>query len=111
MLASMTPKLQKNLKDFNANDMLKGLKTMFSHQSEQELLETVKVFHACMDQLERLGHFISLHLGVSLILTSLSNEYEGVVQNYNMHSICYAQANEKRLPKKVVVAHVVLEIR
>ncbi|GKC86900.1 hypothetical protein Tco_1147549 [Tanacetum coccineum] len=88
MLASMTPKLQKNLKDFNANDMLKGLKTMFSHQSEQELLETVKMFHARMDQLELL-----------------------VVQNYNMHSTCYAQANEKRLPKKVVVAHVVLEIR
>nr|GEV31151.1 hypothetical protein [Tanacetum cinerariifolium] len=48
MLAYMTPDLQKNLEDLNANDMLKELKNMFSHQSEHKLLKIVKAFHACL---------------------------------------------------------------
>ncbi|GJU38807.1 hypothetical protein Tco_1191764 [Tanacetum coccineum] len=38
MLVGMIPELQNNLEDFNANYMLKDLKTMFSQQAEQELL-------------------------------------------------------------------------
>ncbi|GKC24050.1 retrotransposon protein, putative, ty1-copia subclass [Tanacetum coccineum] len=86
----------------------------------------MKAFHACKqeewhfissyvleikgyrDQQECLGHPISLHLGVSFILTSLSNEYEGFVQNYNMYSMgktivelyVMLKLHEKGIPKK-----------
>ena len=50
MIASMTPDLQKTLEDFNAYEMLKELKTMSSQQADQELLETVKAFHACKQE-------------------------------------------------------------
>ncbi|GKD10150.1 retrotransposon protein, putative, ty1-copia subclass [Tanacetum coccineum] len=63
-------------------------------QAEQELFETVKAFHACkqeegqpvstyvlkikayLDQMERLGYPMPLVLGVNLILTSLSKDYD-----------------------------------
>nr|GFD19304.1 zinc finger, CCHC-type [Tanacetum cinerariifolium] len=38
-----------------------------------------------IDNLERLGHPVTLGLGVSLILIGLRKEYDGFVQNYNMH--------------------------
>ncbi|GJR79551.1 hypothetical protein Tco_0150336 [Tanacetum coccineum] len=133
------PLTTKNSKDFNPNYMLKELKTTFSQQSEQEVLEIMKAFHACKqeewhfissyvleikdyrDQQECLGHPISLHLGVSFILTSLSNEYEGFVQNYNMYSMgktivelyVMLKLHEKGIPKKsdVVAALAVLAIK
>ncbi|GKE26030.1 zinc finger, CCHC-type containing protein [Tanacetum coccineum] len=40
-----------------------------------------------IDNLERLGHPVSLNLGVSLILISLRKEFDSFVQNYSMHSI------------------------
>ncbi|XP_071738809.1 uncharacterized protein [Rutidosis leptorrhynchoides] len=105
MLASMTSELQRNLMDYNAYDMIEELKTMFQQQAEQELIETVKVFHACkhelgqpvsqyvlkmkgyLDQLESLGYAMPPVLGVHLILTSLSKDYDVFVMNYNMHSM------------------------
>nr|GEW42744.1 hypothetical protein [Tanacetum cinerariifolium] len=74
-------------------------------QAEQELLQTTRDFHSCrqeegqsvssyvfkikdcIDNLERLGHPVTLGLGVSLILIGLRKEYDGFVQNYNMHSM------------------------
>ncbi|GKA18008.1 hypothetical protein Tco_0697845 [Tanacetum coccineum] len=74
-------------------------------QAEQELFETVKAFHACkqeegqsvstyvlkmkayLDQMERLGYPMPLVLGVNMILTSLSKDYDQFVQNYNMHDM------------------------
>ncbi|GJU68412.1 zinc finger, CCHC-type containing protein [Tanacetum coccineum] len=71
----------------------------------QELFQTVREFHACkqkegqsvsfyvlkmksyIDNLERLGHAMTQNLSVSLILVSLRKEYDGFVQNYNMHSM------------------------
>ncbi|GJV69533.1 hypothetical protein Tco_1485042, partial [Tanacetum coccineum] len=105
MLVSMTPEIQKNLEDRPAFEILQELKTMFQQQAEQELFETVKAFHACkqeegksvstyvlkmkayLDQMERLGYPMPLVLGVNMILTSLSKDYDQFVQNYNMHSI------------------------
>ncbi|XP_071714002.1 uncharacterized protein [Rutidosis leptorrhynchoides] len=96
MLASMTSELQRNLMDYNAYDMIEERKTMFQQQAEQELFETVKAFHACkhelgqpvsqyvlkmkgyLDQLERLGYAMPPVLGVHLILTSLSKDYDGL---------------------------------
>nr|GFC81075.1 hypothetical protein [Tanacetum cinerariifolium] len=69
--------------------MLKELKTQFAQQAEQEHLQTTRNFHSCrqeeaqsvssyilnmkgyIDNLERLGHPVTLGLGVSLILTML----------------------------------------
>nr|GFB15666.1 hypothetical protein [Tanacetum cinerariifolium] len=105
MLMTMEPKIQRNSKPLHAHEMLKELKTLFAQQAEQELLQTTRDFHSCrqeegqsvssyvlkmkryIDNLERLGHPITLGLGVSLILIGLRKEYDGFVQNYNMHSM------------------------
>ncbi|XP_071739588.1 uncharacterized protein [Rutidosis leptorrhynchoides] len=105
--------------DYNAYDMIEELKTMFQQQAEQELFKTVKAFHACkhelgqpmkgyLDQLECLGYAMPPVLGVHLILTSLSKDYDGFVMNYNMHSMgktipelhAMLKQVEKGLPKK-----------
>ncbi|GKB56859.1 retrotransposon protein, putative, ty1-copia subclass [Tanacetum coccineum] len=126
MLVSMTPEIQKNLEDRPAFEILQELKTMFQLQAEQELFETVKAFHACkqeegqsvstyvlkmkayLDQMERLGYPMPLVLGVNMILTSLSKDYDQFVQNYNMHSMgktipelhAMLKLAEKGIPKK-----------
>ncbi|GKF16493.1 hypothetical protein Tco_0061411, partial [Tanacetum coccineum] len=74
MLIIMEPEIQRNLKNLGAYEMLQELKTLFAQQVEQELLQTVREFHACkqeegqsvssyvlkmksyIDNLERLGH-------------------------------------------------------
>nr|GEX25574.1 zinc finger, CCHC-type [Tanacetum cinerariifolium] len=84
--------------------MLLELTTLFAQQVEQELLQTTRDFHSCkqeegksvssyvlkmkgyIDNLERLGYPVTLGLGVSLILIGLRKEFNGFVQNYNMHS-------------------------
>ncbi|GKC39922.1 zinc finger, CCHC-type containing protein, partial [Tanacetum coccineum] len=94
-----------NLETLGAYDMLKELKSLFAQHVEQELLQTVRELNACkqeegksislyvlkmksyIDNLERLGHPVSLSLAVSLILVSLRKEYDSFVQNYNMHDI------------------------
>ncbi|GJV23444.1 zinc finger, CCHC-type containing protein [Tanacetum coccineum] len=99
MLMTMTPELQNNLEQLGAYDMLQELKTMFSQPVEQELLQTFIAFHACkheegypmssyvlkmkcyIDNLERLGHPMSLNLAESLILVSLSKEYDNFKNN------------------------------
>ncbi|GJW65586.1 zinc finger, CCHC-type containing protein [Tanacetum coccineum] len=105
MLMTMEPEIQRNLENLHANDMLKELKALFAQQAEQELLQTTRDFHACkqeegqsvssyvlrmkgyIDNLERLGHPVTLGLAVSLILIGLRKEFDGFVQNYNMHSL------------------------
>ncbi|GKB33010.1 retrotransposon protein, putative, ty1-copia subclass [Tanacetum coccineum] len=65
------------------------LKTLFSQQAEQELLQTVREFHACKQEE---GQF----------------EYDNFVQNYNMHDMgktvnelhAMLKLHEKTLPKK-----------
>ncbi|GJY72376.1 retrotransposon protein, putative, ty1-copia subclass [Tanacetum coccineum] len=97
MLMTMEPEIQRNLENLHANDMLKELKTLFAQQAEHELLQTMRDFHSCkqeegqsvssyvlkmksyIDNLEHLGHPVTLGLDVSLILIGL--------QNYNMHSL------------------------
>nr|GFA73690.1 zinc finger, CCHC-type [Tanacetum cinerariifolium] len=125
MLMTIEPEIQRNLEPLHAHEMLKELKTLFAQQAEQELLQTMRDFHSCrreegqsvssyvlkmksyIDNLERLGHPVKLGLGVSLILISLRKEYDGFVQNYNMHSMgktvneLYAMLkfHEQTLPK------------
>ncbi|GKE95011.1 hypothetical protein Tco_1579866 [Tanacetum coccineum] len=125
MLMTMKPEIQRNLENLLAHEMLEELKTLFAHQAEQELLQTTRDFHSCkheegqfvssyvlkmkgyIDNLERLGHLVSLGHAVSLILIGLHKEFDGFVQNYNMHSIgktvneLYAmlKLHERTLPK------------
>nr|GEW72653.1 zinc finger, CCHC-type [Tanacetum cinerariifolium] len=101
------------------------LKILFAQQAEQELLQTTRDFHSCrheegqlvssyvlkmkgyIDNLEYLGHPVTLGLGVSLTLIGLRKEYDGFVQNYNMHSMGSTvnelhdmlKLNEQTLPK------------
>ncbi|GKB50828.1 zinc finger, CCHC-type containing protein [Tanacetum coccineum] len=81
------------------------LKTLFAQQAEHELLQTMRDFHSCkqeegqsvssyvlkmksyIDNLERLGHLVTLGLAVSLILISLRKDFDGFMQNYNMHNL------------------------
>ncbi|GKF05591.1 zinc finger, CCHC-type containing protein, partial [Tanacetum coccineum] len=125
MLMTMEPEIQRNLENLHANDMLKELKTMFAQQAEQELLQTTRDFHSCkqeegqcvssyvlkmksyIDNLERLGHPVTLDLAVSLILIGLRKEFDGFMQNYNMHSLgktvnelhAMLKLHEQTLPK------------
>nr|GEV64959.1 zinc finger, CCHC-type [Tanacetum cinerariifolium] len=126
MIITMKPDLQRNLETLVAYDMLKELKTLFAQQAEPELLQTVREFHAYkqeegqsvssyilkmksyIDNLDSLGHPVSVTLAVSLILVSLRKEYNSFVQNYNMHDMRKTvnelhdmlKLHEKSLPKR-----------
>ncbi|GKG01819.1 hypothetical protein Tco_0306524 [Tanacetum coccineum] len=74
MLMTRNPDIQKNLEHLGAYDMLKELKMLYAQHTYQELLQTVREFHACkqeegqsvssyvlkmksyIDNLERLDH-------------------------------------------------------
>nr|GFA46024.1 zinc finger, CCHC-type [Tanacetum cinerariifolium] len=125
MLMTMEPEIQRNLEPLHTHEMLKELKTLFAQQAEQELLQTTRDFHSCrqeegqsvssyvlkmrgyIDNLERLGHPVTLGLGVSLILIGLRKEYDDFMQNYNMHSMgkivnelhAMLKLHEQTLPK------------
>nr|GFB03289.1 zinc finger, CCHC-type [Tanacetum cinerariifolium] len=82
MLMTMEPEIQRNLEPLHAHEMLKELRTQFAQQAEQELLQTTRDFHSCrqeegqsvstyvlkmkgyIDNLERLGHSVTLGLGL-----------------------------------------------
>nr|GEY58356.1 zinc finger, CCHC-type [Tanacetum cinerariifolium] len=124
MLLTLDLDIQRNLAHLGAYDMLQELKAMFSKQAEQELLQTVREFHACkqeegqpvyvlkmksyIDNLERLGQPVSQNLAVSLILVSPNKDYDSFVQNYNMHGMgktvnelhAMFKLHEDTLPKK-----------
>nr|GEV20477.1 zinc finger, CCHC-type [Tanacetum cinerariifolium] len=128
MLMTMDPEIQKTLEHLGAYDMLQDLKTLYVQQADQELLQTVREFHACkqekgqsvssyflkmksyIDNLEHLGHAMTRNLSVSLIFVSLRKEYDSFVQNYNMHSIgktvnelhAMLKLHEQTLPPKEV---------
>ncbi|GJU79549.1 hypothetical protein Tco_1281914 [Tanacetum coccineum] len=80
MLMTMEPEIQRNLETLHANDMLKELKALFAQQAEQELLQTTRDFHACKQE-------EAVKLACILILIGLRKEFDGFVQNYNMHSL------------------------
>ncbi|GJU35591.1 hypothetical protein Tco_1183945 [Tanacetum coccineum] len=50
MLMTVEPDLQRNLENLGAYDMLQELKTLFSQQAEQELLQPMREFHACKQE-------------------------------------------------------------
>nr|GEV21983.1 zinc finger, CCHC-type [Tanacetum cinerariifolium] len=50
ILITMEPDLQRNLENLGAYDMLQELITLFPQQAEQELLQTMREFHACKQE-------------------------------------------------------------
>nr|GEX74330.1 zinc finger, CCHC-type [Tanacetum cinerariifolium] len=68
MLMTIDLDIQKNLEHLGAYDMLKELKTLYAQQADHELLQTVREFHACKQEEGK-------------------SEYDGFMQNYNMHSM------------------------
>ncbi|GJU67629.1 retrotransposon protein, putative, ty1-copia subclass [Tanacetum coccineum] len=115
MLMTMEPEIQRNLENLHANDMLKELKALFAQQAEQELLQTTRDFHACkqeegqsvssyvlrmkgyIDNLERLGHPVTLGLAVSLILIGLRKEFDRG-QNQGNGKNKHAYAPKPKIP-------------
>ncbi|GJU18172.1 retrotransposon protein, putative, ty1-copia subclass [Tanacetum coccineum] len=103
-------------------------KEVIKHEAKKELVETVKAFYAYkkeegqsvssyvlkmkayLDQMERLVYPMPLVLGVNLILTSLSKDYDQFMQNYNMHDMgktipelhAMLKLVEKGIPKKAL---------
>nr|GFA50478.1 zinc finger, CCHC-type [Tanacetum cinerariifolium] len=94
MLMTMEPEIQQNLEPLHAHEMIKELKTLFAQQVEQELLQTTRDFHSCrqeegqpvssyvlkingyIDNLERLGHPVTLGLGNQLTnITDLMTKF------------------------------------
>nr|GEU78592.1 hypothetical protein [Tanacetum cinerariifolium] len=81
------------------------------HSCRQEEGQSVSSYILKMkgyiDNLGRLRHHVKLGLGVSLILIGLRKEYDGFLQNYNMHSMgktvnelhAMLKLHEQTLPK------------
>ncbi|GJV31300.1 retrotransposon protein, putative, ty1-copia subclass [Tanacetum coccineum] len=98
MLMTMDPDIQKNLEHLGAYDMLKELKTLYVQQADQELLQTVRDFHACKQEEGQ-----SPYLG-------FTKEEHTQWQNYNMHSMgktvtelhAMLKLHEQTLPPKEV---------
>ncbi|GJR71749.1 retrotransposon protein, putative, ty1-copia subclass [Tanacetum coccineum] len=100
---------------------------------QQEVSCLMLAFHACkqgegqsfstyvlkmkayLDQIDHLGYRMPLVLGVNVILTSLSKDYDQFVQNYNKHCMgktipklhAMLKLAEKGIPKKALVILVV----
>nr|GEV40256.1 zinc finger, CCHC-type [Tanacetum cinerariifolium] len=103
-LMTMEPEIQQNLENLHAHEMLQELKTLFAQQAEHELLQTTQDFHSCKQEE---GQSVS----------SLRKEFDGFVQNYNMHSMgktitefqAMLKLHEQTLPKNN--AHALYAIR
>nr|GEU43059.1 hypothetical protein [Tanacetum cinerariifolium] len=109
MLMTMELDIQRNLETLHAHEMLLELKTLFAQQVEQELLQTTRDFHSCkqeegqsvssyvlkmkgyIDNLERLGHPVTLGLGLHEKTLPKNNAHvlhairAGKVQKVNKH--------------------------
>ncbi|GKA43039.1 retrotransposon protein, putative, ty1-copia subclass [Tanacetum coccineum] len=82
------------------------------HACKQEEGQSVRSYvlkiKSYIDNLERLGQPVSQNLAVSLILVSLSKDYDSFMQNYNMHDMgktvnelhAMLKVHEDTLPKK-----------
>ncbi|GJS05025.1 hypothetical protein Tco_0321533 [Tanacetum coccineum] len=104
MLGSMSPKLQRQFKNYSPYDVLRELKSMFEKQAGVELFELIQTFHASKQEE---GQSISSYLDCQL-------PFEGFVCNYNMHSMGKTISElhailieyKKGLPKKAATPQV-----
>ncbi|GKG44846.1 hypothetical protein Tco_0486284, partial [Tanacetum coccineum] len=97
------------MRDFDSCKQEKG-------QSVSSYVLKIKSY---IDNPERLGHLVTIGLGVSLILISLRKEFDGFVQNYNMHNMrktinelhAMLKLHEQTLPKNNAAAPALHAIR
>nr|GFA17527.1 zinc finger, CCHC-type [Tanacetum cinerariifolium] len=86
------------------NAWIKGSKEIEEGQLVSSYVLKMKGY---IDNLERLGHPVTLGLSVSLILIGLRKEYDGFVRDYNMHNMgkkvnelhAMLKLHEQKLPK------------
>ncbi|KAK8609538.1 hypothetical protein V6N13_061986 [Hibiscus sabdariffa] len=105
MLATMTPKLQKQHEDMVAYEMIHNLKEIYEGQARQERYETSKALFQCkmsegspvgahvikmmgyIQTLEKLGFPLNDELAIDVVLQSLSNSFNQFMLNFNMNEI------------------------
>ncbi|KAK8661417.1 hypothetical protein V6N13_091022 [Hibiscus sabdariffa] len=111
MLATMTPKLQKQHEDMVAYEMIQNLKEIYEGQARQERYETSKALFQCkmsegspvgahvikmmgyIQTLEKLGFALNDELAIDVVLQSLPDSFSQFILNFNMNEI------EKTLPQ------------
>ncbi|GKD84248.1 hypothetical protein Tco_1351087, partial [Tanacetum coccineum] len=93
MLVNMTPELQKSLRTLLLMTCFRNSKRSFHNKQNKNYFIPLELFtrqsvssyilklKSYLDNLECLGHSVSLGLAMSLILTSLSKEYDGFIHN------------------------------
>nr|GEW76420.1 retrotransposon protein, putative, Ty1-copia subclass [Tanacetum cinerariifolium] len=103
MLMTIEPDIRQNLETLYAHEMLLELKTLFSQQAEQELLQTTRDFHSYkqeegqsvssyvlkmkgyIDKLERLGHPVTLGVGLLQLLELLGKKPNTVLSLFQLN--------------------------
>nr|GEV92916.1 retrovirus-related Pol polyprotein from transposon TNT 1-94 [Tanacetum cinerariifolium] len=106
MIMTMDPEIQRNLEPLHAHEML------WEQEEGQSVSTYFHKMKGYIDNLKRLGYPVTLGLGVSLILIGLRKEYDGFLQNYNMHSMgktvnelhAMLKLHEQTLPKSNALA-------
>ncbi|GJW78729.1 retrotransposon protein, putative, ty1-copia subclass [Tanacetum coccineum] len=103
-------------KELSEEELQKLMMIVLVQEEGQSVSSYVLKMMGYIDNLERLGHPVTLNLGVSLILILLRKELDSFMQNYNMHSMgktineLYAmlKLHEQTLPKNNALAlHVI----
>nr|GEW94093.1 zinc finger, CCHC-type [Tanacetum cinerariifolium] len=79
MLMTMDSEIQRNLENLEFHSC--------KQEEGRSISSYVLRMKSYIDNLEHLGNPVTLGLGVSLILISLRKEFNGFMQNYNMHSM------------------------
>ncbi|KAL4325852.1 hypothetical protein GQ457_11G025190 [Hibiscus cannabinus] len=105
MLATMTPKLQKQHEDMVAYEMVCNLKEIYEGKARHERYETSKALFQCkmserspvgahvikmmgyIQMLEKLGFALNDELAIDVVLQSLPDIFNQFVLNFNMNEI------------------------
>ncbi|XP_017621194.1 uncharacterized protein LOC108465370 [Gossypium arboreum] len=105
MLATITPKLQKQYEDMIAYDMIQQLKELYKGKTRQERYETFKALFQCkmvegspvgthvlkmigyIESLEKLGFPLGVELATDVILQLLPDSFSQFVLNFSLNKI------------------------
>ncbi|KAK8708412.1 hypothetical protein V6N13_059454 [Hibiscus sabdariffa] len=87
MLATMTPKLQKQHENMVAYELIQNLKEIYEGQARQESGSSVIKMMGYIQTLEKLGFALNDELAVDVVLQSLPDSFNQFVLNFNMNEI------------------------
>nr|GEU95392.1 retrotransposon protein, putative, Ty1-copia subclass [Tanacetum cinerariifolium] len=91
MLMTIDSKIQRNLENLGAYEMLQELKTLFAQQAKQELLQTMREFHSCKEEKQDPTRYGLIH--------DESNNFSKVLLDYALETV--ARILNMVLTKKV----------